>query len=421
MKVFVIAVGAAALAATALVTAPATAAPAPMTPAAPAAELAPRSEAKKFFTLYAKFTSRQEVSYGNAKRVGNLTVTRGTVTDLAGKKVGTLTTVMRVVAPSSKRDAEFRDTQSQVQLKDGQIFAQSVNEDPKAGPPKTVHVMPITGGTGAYFSARGTLVLRPVGDKYLMAYDIFVEKESEAARFTFDDVVKKTVTGDGKEGIGNVILSHAPGDSDSYVAVATRAGTQGGTVIDSIDLQVFTATGSLFARTIARSSGAARPQNYAILGGTGTYAGYGGELNLSADGRGITAKLVSPRGKSSGTKWLEDDGDGVTGLAITGGTFLGLKGLQYKTSNRKKDGDFYVTRIVYDEVNGVTPIVTMLQQRFSSGTMIVNGITLTDGTDGRTIWRPIIGGTGDFGGANGEVSSLQQSSGLWLKTAKIWR
>lgn len=29
--------------------------------------------------------------------------------------------------------------------------------------------------------------------------------------------------------------------------------------------------------------------------------------------------------------------------------------------------------------------------------------------------------TGDFAGANGEVSSVGQPSGLWLKTGKIWR
>jgi len=381
----------------------------------------PRAEVKKSFMLYAKFTSHQEATYGNAKRVGNLVVTQGTVSDTSGKNVGTLTTVMRVVAPSSKGDAEYRDTQSQIQLKDGQIFAQAVNEDPKSGPPKTLHVMPITGGTGAYFSARGTLVLRPVGDKYLMAYDIFVEKQSDPVRFTFSDVVSKAVMGDGPQGVGNVTITHATGADSTYVSVATRAGSKSGVVTDSIDLQVITADGSLFARTIARTGGGAKAQTYAILGGTGSYAGYGGELTPSADGRSIAAKLVSPAGKSSGTKWLEEDGDGVTGLAITGGTFLGLKGLQYKTDNKKKDGDFYVTRIVYDEVNGVTPIVTMLQQRFNSGTMIVNGITLTDGTDGKTIWRPIVGGTGEFGGANGEVSSLQQPSGLWLKTGKIWR
>lgn len=420
MKVFVVAVGTTALVATALVAVPATATPLPAAEA-PAVTPTPRAEVKKSFMLYAKFTSRHEASYGNAKRVGNLVVTQGTVSDSSDKKVGTLTTVMRVVRPSAKGDVEFRDTQSQVQLKDGQIFAQAVNEDPKSRPPKTLHVMPITGGTGAYFSARGTLVLRPVGDKYLMAYDIFVEKHSDSARFTFDVVVKQTVTGDAPQGIGNVTLTHAPGGADSYVSVATRAGAKRGVVTDSIDLQVFTATGSLFARTIARSAGAAKAQNYAILGGTGSYAGYSGELTLSADGRCITAKFVAPRGKSSRTKWLEDTGDGVTGLAITGGTFLAVQGRQFKASNKKQDGDFYATRTTYDEVNVVTPTVGMLQQRFNAGTMIVSGITLTDGSDGKTIWRLIIGGTGDFGGANGEVSSLGQSSGLWLKTGKIWR
>jgi hypothetical protein len=418
VKVIVRAIVGGALVAAALVAAPASAAPAPT---APAADPSPRAETKKSFMLYAKFTSPREATYGNSKRVGNLITTQGTVTDIAGKKVGTRTTVMRVITPSTKSDAEFRDTQWQVQLKDGQIFAQAVNEDPKRGQPKTLHVMPITGGTGAYFSARGTLVLRPAGDKYILAYDVFVEKQSASARFTFGDPVEKSVAGGAPQGIGNVTLTHATGGDNSYVSIATQADSQGGVVTDSIDLQVFAPSGSLFARTIARKAGASKAQTFAILGGTGSYAGFGGELTLSPDGRSITAKLVAPGGKATGTKWLEDDGKGVTGLAITGGTFMGLKGLQYETSGKKKDGDFYVSRIVYDEVNGVTPIATMLQQRFGSGTMIVSGITLTDGTDGKTIWRPIIGGTGEYGGANGEVSSLQQANGLWLKTGRIWR
>jgi hypothetical protein len=284
VKVIVTALAAAALAATALVAPTATAAP------APAAEPTARTVVKKTFSFYAKFTSRQVAPYGNAKAIGDLTITQGTVSDMAGKKVGTLTTVLRVVAPSPKKDAELRDTQSQIQLKDGQIFAQSVNEDPKGKPPVDLHVMPVTGGTGAYASARGTLLMRKVGDKYLMAYDIFVDKDLKAQTFTFDNIVEAAHQGSAPQGIGDVSLLRATGATNSYVLIATRAGDARGIVTDAVDMQVVTATGSLFARTIARGkAGPAQASTFAVLGGTGSLSGYRGELTLSANGRSITA------------------------------------------------------------------------------------------------------------------------------------
>lgn len=391
-------------------------------PAVSALDPAPRATVKKSLTLYAQFTSRQEANYGNAQGVGNLMVTQGKVTDSAGEKVGTLTTVMRVISPAATKNFELRDTQSQIQLKDGQIFAQAVNEDPKSGPPKTVHVMPVTGGTGAYLSARGTLTLRPMGDKYLMTYDLHIEKGSKSTSFAFNNVVKKSATGDAPQGIGNVDLARAAGDAHSYVTIATRVGSKSSTVTHSIDLEVETESGSLTARTIARTSGMPKAQTYAILGGTGSYAGYGGELRLSADGRTISTKLIAPQGESRSTQWLEDNGRSVTSLDITGGTFLAATGKQFRAQDStKKSGEYTATRITYQEIDGVTPIATMLQQRFPQGTMIISGITFSAGDDGKTVFRPIIGGIGGFSGANGQVSSLQESPDLWLKTGRIWR
>ena len=424
MKKLVALAAGAALAATALVAVPATAAPAApsVSDPAPAAEPTPRALAKKSFSFFAKFTSRQTVTYGNPKGIGDLKITQGTVTDTAGKKVGTLTTVMRVVAPSTKKDAELRDTQSQIQLKDGQIFAQAVNEDPKDGPPKTLHIMPITGGTGAYASARGTLLMRPVGDKFLLAYDFFVEKDLKSQTFSFDNIVESAYDGSGTQGIGDVALMRATGATDSYVLIATRAGDARGVVTDAVDIEVVTDTGSLFARTIARSK-STTPQaaTFAVLGGTGTLAGYRGELTLSANGRSITAKLAAPSGKAKPTTWFEDNGRGAT-VEVPGGTFLGAEGTMFKAADRKKKaGAFFASRIEYAEIDGVTPVLTMLEQEFTTGTMIVTGITTSTGQDGTPVWRPVIGGTGDVVGASGQVSSVEQSAGLWRKTGRYWR
>ena len=282
--------------------------------------------------------------------------------------------------------------------------------------------MPVTGGTGAYASARGTLLMRPIGDKYLMAYDIFVEKDLKSSTMSFDSVVNATATGDAPQGVGNVTLTRAVGGDNSYISIATRAGTSGGTVLDTVDLQVFTTDGSLYARAISRSKGGeAKNQAYAVLGGTGTYSGYRGELTLDSSGRSIRLRLAAPTGNAKPLAWFEDDGKGVSDLAITGGSFAGVEGVMFQKADRKKEiGDYFSTRIVYDEIDGVVPVVTMLEQDFKTGTMIVGGITLSTGEPG-TLVAPIIGGTGDYGGASGQVTSAQDATGLWRKTGRFWR
>ena len=50
--------------------------------------------------------------------------------------------------------------------------------------------------------------------------------------------------------------------------------------------------------------------------------------------------------------------------------------------------------------------------------MIVTGISVATGT---AALRPIVGGSGDYGGAAGQVSSEEMPSGLWKKSARFWR
>jgi hypothetical protein len=418
VKIALALTAAAALAAGALVGVPASAAPAPSTET-----VQPRALKKESFTVFGKFTGRQTVTYGDAKGIGNLSIAQGTISDSAGKKVGTLTTVMRVVAPSSKSDAELRDTQSQIQLKNGQIFAQSVNEDPKGKPPQTLHIMPVTGGTGAYASARGTLLMRPVGDKYLMAYDIFVEKELKSETFAFDTIVEGGASGTGPQGIGNAALLRGSGGANSYILIATQiAGTPSAASMESVDMQVFTPTGSLFARSIVRAKGSTqRGATFAVLGGTGAYAGHRGELIYSASGKSITVRTAKPGGSAKPLTWFEDGGRSVAEVEIPGGSFLGADGYMFKTANTKakKTGDYYATLLTYDEIDGVVPVVGMIEQEFKTGTMIITGITLA--AEGTPAERPIVGGTGDYGGAAGQATSAELSPGVWRKTARFWR
>lgn len=393
MKKFVALAAGAAVTATALVVAPASAAP------------APRDLVKDSFSLTGEFTSRVIDESGNPQGIGDLTVTTGKVSGSVGN--GTLTTVIRVVAPGKESDAELRDTQSQVQLKKGQIFAQAVNEDPKGKPPQTLHIMPVVGGTGAYAGARGTLNLIPQGKtgKYLFMYDVFVEKDLSKETFSFDAPVSTT----SGRGVGAVTLTRAARGETSYVAVATNIGSPR----QSIDLQLFEGDSTIFARTIgARSS---KPMAFAILGGTGTYAGVRGEIILSADGRTMTARMATPGGGSKPLSWnnvskraVDMTTDNEVGVYASG-AITPARGNQPK-------GDYFATTLTYPEVDGVTPVIAMVEQGFTSGTMVVSGMLL--GTEPARL--PIIGGTGEYGGASGTVSG-PTGSGTTRITANFWR
>lgn len=393
MKKFVTLAAGAAVTATALVVAPASAAP------------APRDLVKDSFSLTGEFTGRVIDESGNPQGIGDLTVTTGKVSGSVGN--GTLTTVIRVVAPGKKSDAELRDTQSQVQLKKGQIFAQAVNEDPKGKPPQTLHIMPVVGGTGAYAGARGTLNLIPQGKtgKYLFMYDVFVEKDLSKETFSFDAPVSTT----SGRGVGAVTLTRAARGETSYVAVATNIGSPR----QSIDLQLFEGDSTIFARTIgARSS---KPMAFAILGGTGTYAGVRGELILSADGRTMTARIAKAGGGSKPLSWnnvskraVDVTTDNEVGVYASG-AITPARGNQPK-------GDYFATTLTYPEVDGVTPVIAMVEQGFTSGTMVVSGMLL--GSEPARL--PIIGGTGEYGGASGTVSG-PTGSGTTRITANFWR
>lgn len=378
--------------------------------------------AKKPFAVLGTITGSQRVTYGNPDGVGDLTIWRGTVTNASGTRTGSLTSIMRVVGPSPTKDAELRDTQLQVQFRNGQIFAQGITEDPKDGAPTAVRTMTVTGGTGAYASASGMMTMYPAGDEYRLAYDISVASELRASTFSFDTIAQQGFPSTSPLGVGGVSMLRAVGSDTSYMAIATRAGRVKRVVTDTVDMQVSTSTGSLFARTIARS----RPSDpkavtFAVLGGTGVYAGFRGELTLSPDGQAVTARLSSPAGGRPPLTWWEDAGRNVGEASIPGGTFLGADGHMFTTADTsaRKSGDYFATLVTYEEFDGVTPVVGLIAQEFEKGTMIVTGITFAN--SGTPTVRPIAGGTGGYSGVTGQATSLEESSGVWKKTARLWR
>lgn len=399
------------------------ASPAALAAPAPSTDRVVQVTAEESLTLRAKVTSTETVSYGAPQGIGDLTVTQGSVRNQAGKAAGSMTMLTRVVSVRSKGSTQMRDTQVQVRLAGGQVFAQAVASYSAKGQLKGSPRLSVTGGTGAYATAHGSVQLSASGAELVLAYDFSVNGGTTSTTMKLDPVTAVQAKGDAVDGIGNVTLSRAARGSASYVSVATRVGSTEGRVTKSIDLQVFMDDGSIFSRTVAHHrAGYSGKQAYAVLGGTGAYKGVRGEIIVSNDGRSLDMRLLKASGKSTATEWWENNGDGVEGIPIVGGTTMGLYGKMYDAPDAAKViGGFYVTRMQYDQVDGVTPVVTMLEQDFGDGKMLISGITLATGAGGKAVTRPIIGGTGTYLDADGQVSSSQEGPDLWKKQGRFWR
>ena len=195
--------------------------------------------------------------------------------------------------------------------------------------------------------------------------------------------------------------------------MATNIGSVKGTPRQSIDLQLFDGESTIFARTIGvRSS---KPMSFAILGGTGTYAGVRGELSLSADGQALTARIATAGGGSKPLAWNNVAKRAVDITGDTGSAVYG-SGAITPAGGKQPKGDYFSSTLTYPEVDGVTPVIAMVEQGFTTGTMIVSGLLL----DGAPARLPVIGGTGEYGGAAGTVSG-PTGAGTTRITANFWR
>lgn len=375
---------------------------------------------KEAFSLTLVLKNRTIVPSGDAQGVGDVTVENGAV-ERDGAKAGTFTTLSRVLSVP-KKGVESRDAQITVQLKNGTIQLQAVNEELSGEPFAVGRILPIVGGTGDYAGAHGTCNLVPQGDKgrYLALIDVVLAKDLKASSAKVPAAQSVTVPAPQgtKQGITGVTLKRAVGSTASYTSIGTRVGSSSGTVRDSVEFLVTLEGGTLFARGIAESQQrSVKAQTYAVLGGTGAYAGYRGELTLSAKATGIQMRLVAPSGKKdTSLKWSEITGQQAE-VPITGGNLLAAEG-SIKGQKGKPTWVAYVA--TYQPVGDVTPAVTMVERTFTDGTMLVTGMT-DDSTVTEQYARPIIGGTGGLAGVGGEALSKPVSATRWDIVAAFWR
>ncbi len=373
------------------------------------------------FSVMADLGPRVTFDSGRADGVGNVSVTTGKGTVSGGK--ATVVIVDRVVAPGSKKDSELRDNQVTVVMSKGTVVAEAVDEDPKGGKPETLHILPVIGGTGAYATARGTLLMRPVGGKYLLAYDLFVEKKVSKKSFTFADPISSNIASGGPRRLGSVNLTRAEQGDLSYVAVTTTLGARKAPKY-SMDLQVFDGDSTLFARGLATSlPGSGKAITLSILGGTGDYVGNRGEITLSADGTSIAAKLATPGGKAKSLPWVNKgktsyDDSTVLGEALFEGGSTKVGKLTSARKPRAKTSPVYsASLLTYPEIGGVQPVVTMIEQTLPTGTMLISGMSLV----GQDTPLAVVGGVGDYGGAMGELTRANATTAAGKATSTFWR
>jgi hypothetical protein len=141
-----------------------------------------------------------------------------------------------------------------------------------------------------------------------------------------------------------------------------------------------------------------------------------GELVLSADGKGIEARLAAPSGKRTPLSWVNTQKSTVDDSSVTAETAYSSGAVSPATGKQPK-GDYFASALTYPAVDGVRPVISMFEQGFTSGTVVVTGMTLA----GSPITLAIIGGTGEYGGAAGSVSLARTRPTASRMSATFWR
>jgi len=99
-------------------------------------------------------TGRKMTRRRPSESPGDIAVSRGVLRDAAGRRVGTLHSVFTVTGGRSPRTSEL--STGAFLLEDGQIAGQGVVlNGPTDGPDRDV--LPVTGGSGAYAGATGSV------------------------------------------------------------------------------------------------------------------------------------------------------------------------------------------------------------------------------------------------------------------------
>ena len=404
----------------------------------PATARADSSPQPLTFTTFLSFAGWKTYPSGGGKGLGDLSVFTGSVsTSFGGSTAGSYAITTRVVDRQGKGKAtiDTRDTRVQVTLARGSVLAQGMTEDPREKPPTGLHILPVVGGTGDYASARGTLVIRSLGSTgvYSLAYAIFVDRRWTEERHAVAAAVAAWV---GVDDTAAPVSARTPGDTflathespgRTLVIASTLVAAAGKERRYSQEVLLTTTEGLLIARgeqILPASRVPGRTEvSYAVLGGTGAYAGRRGVARVIPSASGevdIRLRLSPPRTTRVARQvWFER---GARSAAAQ--TFQGRGGVvdasigTMRTDAR--DGRTLGAAIALTRQLATTGggwLFTSAEQTFGEGTMMLAGVT-ADSIEGRT-WV-VIGGTGNYGGAAGSATGVWRS-GAWSMRAAYWR
>ncbi len=387
---------------------------------APAASASTQPRA---FTVFMAFGKPEVAKTGAKNGIGELRAFQGGVSEtFGGARSGTYTVVTRVAARkgSGSRAVDTRDTRLQVRLSGGTLVAQSFLDDPAERPLTGTHILPVIGGTGVYSTARGTVIMRPVGrtGTYALAFDVFIDSRKERINSAVSRLTVNSLAGPAGEGVGATELASGATAPRSVISVGTVMQRSGASVSLDTDLLITLPGGTVLARDVVPARrGVAPNARYAVIGGTGDYAGRRGEVRLTSRGSNtrVELSLASVRsGRAIIERWCENS---IRTVAINN-VLPTIAAWQGRLRSTCKDGQDRGTTAgllrTYPEMtlgdDSVTPQVVSMGQSFQVGTMATAGFVVTSGRQSQIA---IVGGTGNYGGAAGGVT-VQGSFGSSL-------
>ena len=363
-------------------------------------------------TVFLAFGKGEVAKTGAKNGVGDLRVFTGGVSEsFGGTRSGTFSVTTRVVsrAGSGSGAVETRDTRLQVRLPGGTMVVQAFLDDPAGRPLTGTHIMPVVGGTGTYKAARGTVILRPVGrtGTYALAFDIFIDARTRQLNTSVSSLSVTSMTGPAGDGVGASELATGQTGQRSVVSVGTVVQRASSSVTLDTDVLIALPGGTVLARdVIAARRGAAPTGRYAVIGGTGEYAGLRGEVRLvpQATRTRVELSLTSPSGgRATLERWCENSLR--VGKAAAVPQVTAWKGRLRSTCKGGQDrGATSGLLRSYPAValgdDSVTPQIVSFAQSFQLGTMASAGFVLAPSAQSQIA---IVGGTGNYGGAAGVV------------------
>lgn len=378
---------------------------------APAASASTQPRA---FTVFLTFGKPEVAKSGAKGGIGDLRAFNGSVSEtFGGARSGTYTVVTRVAARkgSGARAVDTRDTRVQVRLSGGTILAQSFLDDPAERPLTGTHILPVIGGTGSYSTARGTMIMRPVGrtGTYALAFDVFIDSRKQRSNSSVSALSVESYAGPAGDGVGATELASGVSAPRSVISVGTVIQRKGSSVTLDTDLLITLPGGTVLARDVVPARrGAAPNARYAVIGGTGEFAGRRGEVRLipGASGTRVELSLAPVRsGRATTESWCENSLRTVSVEDVLPEITAWQGRLRSSCKGGQDRGSAAGILRTYPQISlgddSVTPQVVSLGQSFQVGTMATAGFVLGSTRQSQVA---IVGGTGNFGGAAGGIS-----------------